>query len=103
MRALILVAFSMTAWLGCGSAGECDKACRNYYTLHYWEAANAEIAKLPEAEREALRKQKLMELDERANKGITLCTKQCTTAASKDQIKCMIEARTAPDAKKCLE
>jgi len=103
MRALLLFALSLTAWLGCGNAADCDRGCRNYYQLHYWEEANAEIAKAPEAEREALRKQKLVDLEERTNAGIQLCIKQCTTAASKDEIKCMIAARTAPEAKKCIK
>jgi hypothetical protein len=64
--------------------------------------AEREIAAAPEAEREALRKQKHIDLEERTNKGIQLCMKQCRTAATKEQVACLIAATTPEAAKKCL-
>jgi hypothetical protein len=105
MRALasfLLAASAVLAAACSASDADCNKACRNYYQLHYWQAAEREIAAAPEAEREALRKQKHMDLEERTNKGIPLCMKQCTTAATKEQVACLIAATTPEEAKKCL-
>ena len=103
MRALAALLLALLA-AGCGANdGDCDKACRNYFQLHYWEEANAEIAVAPVAEREALRQQKLVQLEERTNKGIVLCVKQCRTAATKEQVACMLGAKTKAEAKTCLE
>jgi hypothetical protein len=104
MRALVASLLLALAAAGCGANdGDCDKACRNYFQLHYWEEANAEIAGVPVAEREALRQKKLVELEERTNKGIVLCMKQCRTAATKEQVACLIDATTKAAAKECLE
>ena len=103
MRALVATLLLALAAAGCGANdGDCDKACRNYFALHYWEKANAEIAGAPLAEREALRQAKLVELEERTNKGIVLCMKQCRTAATKEQVACLIDAKTTADAVACL-
>jgi hypothetical protein len=102
MRALAVLLLALLA-AGCGASdADCDKACRNYFQLHYWEEANAEIAGVPVAEREALRQRKLVELEERTNKGIVLCVKQCRTAATKEQVACMLDAKSKADVVACL-
>src|SRR5690349_12436140 len=106
MRALAPSFLSVLALVpvlaGCRSdAGECNTACRNGYQLTYRKNANAEISKLPEAEREAARKRKLMDLEEQTNKGINFCVQRCTSAGNDDQVKCMIAAKTAEEAMKC--
>src|SRR5688500_15810310 len=101
MRALAVLLLLVLAACGAND-GDCDKACRNYFQLHYWDEANAEIAGAPLAEREALRQQKLVDLEARTNEGIVLCVKQCRTAATKDQVKCLLDAKSSADAKTCI-
>jgi hypothetical protein len=100
---LLVASFVLGLLVSCGANdADCDKACRNFFQLHYWQEAEREIAAAPEAEREALRKQKHIDLEERTNKGIQLCMKQCRTAATKEQVACLIAATTPEAAKKCL-
>jgi hypothetical protein len=106
MRALAACLFAMLVTVGVGACGaadaDCDRACRNYFELHYWEEANAEIAVAPVEKREEMRKEKLVALEDRMSKGIMLCMKQCKTAATKEQVACLLDAKTTADAKKCL-
>jgi hypothetical protein len=95
---------ALTACTGGAEQGECDKGCRNFYQLHYWEDVELEAAKLPDdAARDKLRKERLGELETRMMKGIPQCVAQCAKAASPEQTKCMIEAKSTAEAKKCLE
>src|SRR5688572_29007778 len=90
----------MTACGMCkGDPEKCDTACRNYAELVFWEKANEEIEKLPVAERDAARKQKMAELAANLEKGIELCTSKCVSANNTDDTTCLIEAKTAKAAK----
>jgi len=101
MRSLIAVVMFI-ATLGCkGNPEKCDQACRNYAELVFWQKANAEIEKLPPAERDAARKQKMAELAKNLSEGIDLCTSKCVSANNKDAIDCLIKAKTADQAKAC--
>jgi hypothetical protein len=86
-----------------GNPEKCDKACRNYATLIYWKQADAEIAAAPAEQREELRKQKLAKFSTDLEHGINMCTSQCTSATttSDSQADCLIEAKTAEQAKDC--
>ena len=87
----------------CGASGDkCDKACRNYFTLHYWDEADKEIAKAPPDQRDALRRKKVEQLDPRMNQELGMCVSQCREAAGNDEAKCMIEAKTAKDVEACV-
>ena len=95
---LAIVAF------GCkGNPEKCDKACRNYAQLVYWEKADAEIAAAPPEKRDELRKQKLTKFTNDLEKGITMCSSQCISASGMGdgQVDCMINAKTAQQAKDC--
>jgi hypothetical protein len=79
----------------------CDKGCRNYFTLHYWEEAEAEIARAPESERAALRAKKVSELEPRMTQGLELCVQKCRSGADQARAKCWMKAATTADAKQC--
>ena len=80
---------------------ECDKGCRNYFELHYWEMANMEIARAPAEERTALREQKVAELEGRMMQNLDLCVQKCKSGADSDRAKCWAAAKTTGEAKKC--
>ena len=85
-----------------GDPDKCDRACRNYAELVFWEQANAEIDQLPVAERDAVRKQKMAELAANLAKGVDLCTSKCISANNTKDTDCLIEAKTAASAKACV-
>ena len=88
---------------GCrGDAVKCDQGCRNYFTLMYWNKADADIARAPADQRDALRKQKLGELNKRMEDGVDMCISQCQAANKPDDIECMITAKTADQARGCV-
>lgn len=100
MRSVALVLLILLA--ACqGDPQKCEKAVTNYATLVYWKKANAEIIAVPPDQRDALRKQKLAEFTAQLDKGLQTLVSQCVSANNKDQIKCMIEANTAEEAKDC--
>ncbi len=105
MRSLVALCFVFMA--GCqsckGDPEKCDRAARNYAQLVFWEGANAEIEKLPVAERDAARKQKMAEFAQGVEKGIDLVVSKCVSANNTDQTNCMIEAKTAAAAKACVQ
>jgi hypothetical protein len=104
MRWLIALCFVFAA--GChsckGDPEKCDKACRNYAELVFWEKANEEIEKLPVAERDAVRKEKAAEFAANLAKGVDLCISKCVSANNTDDMNCLIEAKSAKGAKSCV-
>jgi hypothetical protein len=95
---LLAIAFAA----GCqGDPQKCEQAVRNYASLIYWKQADKEIAAAPPDQREAMRKDKLAEFQAQLDKGLQTLVSQCTSANNKDQVNCMIEAKTAEQAKEC--
>ena len=88
-----------------GDPDKCEKACRNYAELVYWQKADADIAAVPPEQRDALRKEKLAKFTGDLERGINLCTSQCVsaTATSDKQADCMIAAKTADAVKACAQ
>lgn len=86
-----------------GDIQKCEQACRNYGTLMYWKAADVEIAAVPAAERDALRKRKLTEFSTKLENGVDLCISQCQSANNDKDMDCMIAAKTAEQVKACVE
>ena len=84
-----------------GDPQKCEQAVRNYATLIYWKQADKDIAAAPAEQRDQLRKDKLAEFQAQLDKGLQTLVSQCTSANNKDQINCMIEAKTAETAKAC--
>jgi hypothetical protein len=102
MRALSLLCLAVVLAVGCkGDPQKCEKAIRNYATLVYWKKADAEIAAAPPEKRGELRQQKLAEFEQQMNKGLETLVTQCTSANNKEEVNCMIEAKTAEEAKAC--
>jgi hypothetical protein len=98
----LLLALAAAA-AGCGaSAAKCDKACRNYFTLQYWAAADKQIEAAPPGERDKLREEKMEALEGRMGKGLQMCQSQCVEAADDDQASCMINAKTVAAVEACV-
>ena len=88
--------------LGCkGDPDRCELACRNYAQLVFWEVAEKEIAAAPVAERDALRKKKMGEFSHNLSKGVDMCSSKCMSANHEQDIDCLINAKTAKEAKSC--
>lgn len=86
-----------------GTAADCDRGCRNYYSLHFWDRADKELAAAPAGERDALRAKKLEELDSKLKSGdLNMCVSQCQKAATNEQVACMIGARTMAESEACV-
>ena len=106
MRRLVLVvSVALVTVLGAckGDRNECEKACRNFFTLTYWKKADAEIAALPAAEREVAKKRKLSEFANMIENGVEMCVSQCASANNDDQVECMTRAKTADEAQTCVK
>lgn len=103
MRAHGLLVVLVALLVGCGkpSAKDCEEALRNWFTLLYWEKAEAEIAAAPPEQREAMRAEKVKEKDRQLAGGLELGINQCRGSRDKDGVKCMKEAKTAAQARKC--
>lgn len=101
MRSLLLALTLST--LGCkGDPVECEKACRNYAELVYWDEAEKEIAAVPADQRDAMRKEKMAKFSANMSRGVDMCSSKCMSANNKEDIKCLIDAKTAKDAKACV-
>lgn len=95
-----LVALVLT--LGCkGDPVKCEKACRNYAELKYWDKAEKDIAAVPPEQRDELRKTKMAEFSHNLSQGIDMCTSQCVSANNDKQTNCLINAKNAKDAEAC--
>lgn len=102
MRHLLGLLLVSTLALGCkGDPVKCDQACRNYAELVFWDKANAEIDAAPAEKRDELRKEKLAEFTKNLELGINTCSSKCLSANNDDQTKCLLEAKTAKQAKDC--
>jgi len=103
MRSLhALLGLLVFAALGCkGDPVKCEKACRNYAELVYWKQADVEINAAPLAERDALRKKKMGEFSNNLSKGVDMCTSKCMSANNDKTTNCLLEAKTAEQAKGC--
>jgi hypothetical protein len=86
-----------------GDAVDCEKGCRNYGTLVYRKNAAIKVAQEPEATRDALRKELDDGLAIELEKGLPMCISQCQSSNHKDDIACMIAAKTGEQAEACLK
>jgi hypothetical protein len=103
MRSILFVLAAALGAGACGaSGGDCDRACRNYFTLHYWDDADKDISKAPPEQRDAVRKKKVEELDPRMQKELGMCESQCREASSDKEATCMIGAKTVKEVESCV-
>lgn len=97
------LAFALILAAGCQKDPvKCEKGIRNYHQLVYWEQANAEIDAAPPAQRDALRKDKLAQFERDIERALPTVVSKCTSANSDDEVDCMIAAKTAAQAKACV-
>lgn len=75
-------------------AAACERACRNYATLRFWQRADGELAALPEAARADARSRKTAELADKLAPGVADCASQCLAANNATQTACMGAATT---------
>jgi len=103
MRMILLtVALALGAG-ACGASGaDCDKACRNYFTLHYWEESDKQLANTPPERRDALRQQMVEKLEPRMQTELGMCVSQCREASGDKEATCMIQAKTVKDVEACV-
>lgn len=103
LRCLSLVALALLVAAGCkGDRNKCEKACRNFSALVYWEKAEKEINAAPEAGRAELKKKHLGKFTMYMEEGVDHCVNQCSSANNDEMIDCMISAKSSADAKKCV-
>jgi len=102
-RVAASIVLLLLAVAGCDKASvqQCDKGCRNYFTLHYWDDANKEIAAAPEADRARLRAEKEAALEPRLLQNIDLCVQKCRSGATEGRVQCWIDAKTSAEAEAC--
>ncbi len=101
---IVLLFAGLGGGLGACAKGDpvkCDKACRNYAQLVFWDKADKEIAAVPAEQRDALRQQKLAEFTKNLERGIDLCTSKCVAANYDKDVNCWLAAKTAADINKC--
>jgi hypothetical protein len=101
LLAVLVLAFAATACKG--DKEKCEQAARNFATLTYWDRTNAELAKLPEGEREGARKKKLSAFTNELEGKIDVVVSQCQSANNDDQVDCMIAAKTAKQVLDCAD
>ena len=84
-----------------GDPEKCDRACRNYAQLVFWDQANAEISAAPPERRDALRKEKTAKFEADLEHGIDYCTSRCVSANYDKDVDCWLAAKTAKQVKAC--
>ena len=82
-------------------AAGCERACRNFATLRYWQRADAELAARPDADRAAARAQKTSELEAKLAAGAAACAKTCLEANNAVQTACIAGATAAEQLDAC--
>lgn len=102
MLRTLLVAFLGIA--SCkGDRAKCDQSCRHYAELVYWGEWDPVINAAPAEKREAMRREKLADFENRVANGVEACITQCVSANNDETTDCLINAKTATGAKKCIE
>jgi hypothetical protein len=100
MRSLLAV--TILALTACkGDPEKCDRACRNYARLVFWDQANAEIAAAPPERREEIRREKAAKFTADLEHGIDFCVSRCVSANNGKDVDCWLDAKTAAQAKAC--
>jgi hypothetical protein len=106
MRAVSVVSLLLLSVLGSGCKGDrekCAAAAQHFAELVYWDRENAVIAKLPPEQREAARKQKLVDFTRELDAQLDFRITQCVAANNDDQADCIIAAKTAAQALECAD
>ena len=79
----------------------CERACRNYATLKYWDFVDRSLAGQPQAARDEARTSRAADFNAKLEAGLPACVQQCHAADNPVQTACMGAAQTADVAKAC--
>lgn len=84
-----------------GDPEKCDRACRHYAELTFWDQANTEIAKAPADKQAELRREKTVKFAADLEHGIDFCVSKCVSANYDKDVQCWLDAKTAAEVKAC--
>jgi hypothetical protein len=84
-----------------GDPEKCDRACRHYAELVYWDQANTEIAAAPADKQAELRRDKTAKFAADLEHGIDFCVSKCVSANYDHDVQCWLDAKSAADVKAC--
>lgn len=79
----------------------CDRACRNYATLKFWDRAEPALSALPEADRAAAHAAKATELADQLAAGIETCIGTCLASNNPRQAACWGDATSVAQLAAC--
>jgi hypothetical protein len=101
---VIFLAFAAVTFAACkGDPEKCDRACRNYAQLVFWDDANAKIAAAPADQRDALRRETTSKFAVDLEHGIDFCVSRCVSANYDKDVDCWLAAKTGTQAKACAD
>jgi len=101
---LLLLSVLGTGCAACrGDRDKCMKAAQHFAELVYWERENAKIAQLPPDQRDAARKQKLVEFQRGLDEQLELRVSHCVGAGANGQADCINASKTAAEALECAD
>lgn len=103
MRVLVLAAALLASLAACDKANteECDKGCRNYFALKYWEDQDKLIAAAPEDERAKMREEAELLEEKRLLQNLDLCVTKCKSGATSERANCWAKATSVAELEKC--
>jgi hypothetical protein len=79
----------------------CERACRNFATLKFWQRADAEIARMPAADQAAARAREQQAFTSKLDAGLETCITMCLDAKNPEQTACWGNATTADQLVAC--
>jgi hypothetical protein len=85
------------------TADLCERSCRNYVTLSYWNKHDPQLAAVPADQRERRRADLTEQLATIIGNGLQQCIEQCTASNNVDQVTCMATAASYDAVRKCAE
>ena len=79
----------------------CDRACRNFATLKFWQHAEAEISALPEDAQDSAHAMKSDQLAKKLEEGLEGCISTCLGANNAQQTGCWGDAKSVDELAAC--
>lgn len=83
------------------ASGGCERACKNFAQLKYWERADAEISALPAGDQAPAKAQKISELATRLDAGMPACVSTCIESNNATQTACIAAAASVGALRAC--
>ena len=101
MRYALLLILALAACKG--DREKCEKAARNFFELRMPGRIEADIAHVPEAERDLARSKRRSELTNVLEEEIEFTVQQCVSANNEKTVDCLIAAKTEKEALACAD